>query len=53
MDLQFLLATSNISEHLFSTTGNVLNNRRRSLTPANLESQILLHLHNGGGHAVP
>lgn len=37
---------SNTSELLFSTIGHVLNDLRRNLTPANLESQISLHLHD-------
>ena len=44
MDSQFILPTSNICEHLFSIVGIALNNRRASILPENLESQIFLHV---------
>lgn len=38
--MRFLLSTSNMFERLFSAIGHILNDRRRSLTLANLESLI-------------
>lgn len=46
MDSRFLLPTSNICERLFSKAGHVLTDRRKGLSPVNLESQIFLHLNN-------
>ena len=42
-DIRFILSTSNICERLFSTAGYVLNDRRKSIAPTNLESQLFLH----------
>lgn len=46
MDTRFVLPTSNICERLFSKAGHVLNDRRKALSPANLESQVFLHLNS-------
>eukprot|EP00171_Calliarthron_tuberculosum_P001888 IDg1888t1 len=46
MNLKFLLPTSNVCERLFSRSGHLFNERRRSLNPANLESQLFLRLNN-------
>lgn len=43
-DLRFLLPTSNICERLFSKAGHALNDRRKTMLPANFESQIFLNL---------
>lgn len=43
-DLRFLIPTSNVCERLFSKAGYTLGDRRMSLLPANLESQLFLHL---------
>lgn len=40
MDLRFFLSTSYRYERLLPATGHVLNDRSRSLKPANLEEQI-------------
>ena len=42
VDTRYLLATSNICERLFSRVEYLLNERRKGLTPANLEAQIFL-----------
>lgn len=46
MDTRFVLATSNICERLFSRMGYTMTDRRRGLTPANLEAQIFLNLNS-------
>lgn len=43
MDVRFLIPTSNFSERIFSTAGHVLNDRRKPISPTNLESQMFLH----------
>lgn len=43
-DLQSLIRTSSIVERLFSKAGCALHDRRMTLLPANLESQLFLHL---------
>ena len=40
----YLLPTSNICDRIFSSAGYLLNDRRRALTLANLESQFFLHI---------
>ena len=42
-DTRFVVPTSNICERLFSQVGHVFSDRRRGLTPANLEAQVFLH----------
>ena len=44
VDTRYLLATLNICERLFSRVGYVLNERRKGLTPLNLEAQIFLYM---------
>eukprot|EP00171_Calliarthron_tuberculosum_P003101 IDg3101t1 len=44
IDTRFLVPTSNICERLFSRVGYALSQRRRGICPANLESQMFLHL---------
>ena len=44
MDSQFILATSNICERLFSKVDLALKNRRVSVLLLNLESQMFLHV---------
>ena len=43
INLDFLQPTSNACERFFSKAGYVFNERRRALTPANLEYQMFLH----------
>ena len=43
IDTRFLLPTSNDCERLFSTVGHLLTDRRKSISPANLEAQIFLN----------
>ena len=42
-DTRFCVPSSNVCERLFSKAGYALSDRRKSITPANLESQIFLH----------
>jgi len=46
MDTRFIIPTSNDCERLFSKVGFLLNDRRKSILPSNLESQIFLHANN-------
>ena len=46
MDTRFLVPTSNLCERLFSRVGYALSDRRRRITPANLEVQLFLHLNS-------
>lgn len=45
-DLRFLLPTSNILELWFLKAGYLINHRRRCITPANFEPQVLLNDRN-------
>lgn len=44
VSLRLLLPTSNDCGRLLSKAGNVLNIRRKHITPTNLESQLFLNL---------
>ena len=44
IDLRFLQGTSNIYEIFFSKAGYAASNRRKSILPVNLESQLFLHV---------
>ena len=46
IDRKFLLPTSNICKRLFSRVGYAFSQRGKGLCPANLESQLFLHLNN-------
>ena len=46
MDTRFCVPSSNVCELLFSKAGYVLSDRRKNITPANLESQLFLHLNS-------
>ena len=43
MDSRFCIPTSNLCERLFSRVGYALSQRRRGISPVNLESQLFLH----------
>eukprot|EP00171_Calliarthron_tuberculosum_P021824 IDg21824t1 len=46
LDVRFIVPTSNICERLFSTAGNTLRDRRKSISPMNLEIQLFLHINS-------
>ena len=47
IDTRFIVPTSNMVESFFSRAGYALNDRRRSLLPANLEAQMFLLANTG------
>jgi len=46
LDTRFIIPTSNDCERLFSKVGYVLNDRRQSVLPMNLEAQLFLNVNN-------